>query len=151
MKSRPCQPCKFSAAWCSVKLTGQKGKGKKDNNMQLLTMDFAFPSSDEISPAGLYAEHLTCSAEHADARPASIAWCHRDYVGCAWQAVMKEIQTVLETFGSVTFMLSPDMGGDSSLALYSLQQYWKLSLAGYRQLSSVQLPLECMGWQPDQN
>lgn len=41
------------------------------------------------------------------------------YVGCAWQAVMKELQTLLEMLGSVTSMLLPDgggRGGDSSLA-----------------------------------
>lgn len=151
MKSRPCQPCKFSAAWCSVKLRGQKGKGKKENSMQLLTMDFAVPSLDEISPAGLYAEHLTCSAEHADVRPASTAWCHRDYVGCAWQAVMKEIQTLLETFGSVYFMLPPDMGWLFTGSVFSSAIFEAQPRRIQTTFFSVQLLLECMGRQPDQN
>lgn len=33
------------------------------------------------------------------------------YMDCAWQAVMKELQTLLEMLGSVTSMLLPDGGG----------------------------------------
>lgn len=46
------------------------------------------------------------------------------YVGCAWQAVMKELQTLLEMLGSVTSMLLPDGGGVTfHWLLHSLQQY----------------------------
>lgn len=44
VKARPCQPCKFLAVWCSVKPKGQKGKEKV---VQMLSIDFTVPSSNE--------------------------------------------------------------------------------------------------------